>query len=113
TDLTPDGGRGDWYLYRVAETYLLRAEAYYWKGDLANAAADINAVRTRAGAAPIAPGDVDMNLILDERARELYYEEPRKTELTRISYIFALTGKPAYNGKTYSMANFSQDNFWY
>lgn len=113
TDLTPDGGRGDWYLYRVAETFLLRAEAYYWKGDLANAAADINAVRTRAGAAPITAGDVDMNLILDERARELYYEEPRKTELTRIAFIFAQTGKPAYNGKTYNMANFSQDNFWF
>ena len=113
TDLTPDGGRGDWYLYRVAETYLLRAEAYFWKGDLTNAAADINAVRTRAGAAEIPAGDVNMGVILDERARELFYEEPRKTELTRIAFLFAETGKAAYNGKSYSMANFSQDNFWY
>lgn len=113
TDLTPDGGRGDWYLYRVAETYLLRAEAYFWKGDLTNAAADLNAVRTRAGAAEIPSGELNMDVILDERARELFYEEPRKTELTRISYIFAQTGKAAYNGKTYSMSNFSQDNFWY
>ena len=113
TDLTPDGGRGDWYLYRVAETYLLRAEAYFWKGDLVNAAADINAVRNRAGAASIAAGDVNMDVILNERARELFYEEPRKTELTRIAFIFAETGKAAYNGKSYSMANFSEDNFWY
>lgn len=113
TDLTPDGGRGDWYLYRVAETYLLRAEAYFWKGDLTNAAADLNAVRTRAGAAEIPAGDINMGVILDERARELFYEEPRKTELTRIAFLFAETGKAAYNGKSYSMANFSQDNFWY
>ena len=32
---------------RLAETYLIRAEAYVWKGDLASAAADVNAVRTK------------------------------------------------------------------
>ncbi|PHN03437.1 RagB/SusD family nutrient uptake outer membrane protein [Flavilitoribacter nigricans] len=113
TDLTPDGGRGDWYLYRLAETYLLRAEAYFWKGDLVNAAASLNPVRTRAGAAEIPAGEINMDVILNERARELFYEEPRKTELTRIAFIFAETGTPAYNGKSYSMANFSEDNFWY
>ncbi len=113
TDPTPDGGRGDWYLYRVAETYLLRAEAYFWKGQLTEAAADLNAVRNRAGAASLDPNQVNMDEILNERARELYYEEPRKTELTRVSYIFAMTGKQAYNGKTYSLDNFSQSNFWY
>ena len=113
TDNTPDGGHGDWYAFRVAETYLLRAEAYVWKNDPGNAALDLNAVRTRAGAAPYAPAEVNIGTILDERARELYYEEPRKTELTRIAYIFAQTGKQAYNGKTYSLANFHEDNFWY
>lgn len=113
TDLTPDGGRGDWYLYRLAETYLLRAEAYYWKGDLASAADDLNAIRTRAGAAPIAANEFNMDVLLNERARELFYEEPRKTELTRIAFIYAQTGKTAYNGKTYSLANMTQDNFWY
>jgi len=107
------GGHTDWYIFRIAETYLLRAEAYFWKGDLANAAADINAVRTRAGCAPITAGQVDMDMILNERARELYYEEPRKTELTRIAYIFAQTGKAAENGKTYTLANFSTANYWY
>lgn len=113
TDITPDGGHGDWYAFRLAETYLLRAEAYAWKDDLANAALDLNAVRTRAGATAYAPGEVNIGTILDERARELYYEEPRKTELTRVAFIFAITGKQAYNGKTYSLANFHQDNFWY
>lgn len=109
----PQGGHSDWYIFRLAETYLLRAEAYYWKDDLAKAAADINAVRTRAKCDPYAAADINIGTILDERARELYYEEPRKTELTRMSYIFAKTGKVAYNGKSYNEGSFSEDNFFY
>lgn len=113
TNPMPQGGYGDWYCYRLAETYLLRAEAYFWKGDLLNAAKDINAVRTRAGCGSYALSQINIGTILDERARELYYEEPRKTELTRIAYILAKTGKPSYNGKTYNLADFSTNNFWY
>lgn len=107
------GGHTDWYVYRLAGTYLLRAEAYVWKGDLADAAADINVVRARANAAPIDPSQITIATILDERARELYFEEHRKSELTRIAFLFAQTGKTAYNGKTYKLDNFSDDNFWY
>ena len=64
----------DQYVIRLAETYLLRAEAYLGKGDKAMAAADINVVRSRAQAAPVAPGDVDIDYILDERMRELSTE---------------------------------------
>ena len=53
------------------------------KGDLAAAAADINVVRTRANATPVVAGDVNMDLILDERARELYMEEFRLSTLMR------------------------------
>jgi len=113
TNKLPQGGNGDWYCYRLAETYLCRAEAYFWKGDLTNAAADLNKVRTRAGAAAYTPAQINIGTILDERARELYYEEMRNVELTRIAFILAQTGKTAYNGKTYSLANFSTDNFWY
>jgi len=107
------GGHSDWYIFRIAETHLLRAEAYFWKGDLAAAAADINQVRNRAGAGSITAGEVNMGMILDERARELFYEEPRKTELTRMAYLFAMTGKTAENGKAYSMNNFSENNYFY
>ena len=107
------GGHTDWYVFRLAETYLLRAEAYFWKGDLANAATDLNMVRTRAKAAPYDVAQINIGTILDERARELYYEEPRKTELTRISYLFAMTGKAAENGKTYQLDNFSDNNYFY
>lgn len=112
----PWGGNTDWYIFRLAETYLLRAEAYVWKGDgvsLQKAADDVNAVRNRAGAGNLSAAEMNIGTILDERARELYYEEPRKTELTRISYIFAQTGKPSYTGKVYKMENFSEDNFFY
>lgn len=109
----PSGGHSDWYVFRLAETYLLRAEAYYWKGEMQLAADDINKVRTRAGCAPYNAADVNIGTILDERARELYYEEPRKVELTRIAYIFAQTGQTAYNGKSYNLDNFSRENFFY
>ncbi|MEZ5044517.1 MAG: RagB/SusD family nutrient uptake outer membrane protein [Saprospiraceae bacterium] len=109
----PSGGYSDWYVFRLAETYLLRAEAYFWKGDLAKAAEDMNAVRRRANAPDLNAADINIGTILDERARELYYEEPRNTELTRIAFILAQTGKAAYNGKTYSLDNFHQSNFWY
>ncbi len=105
------GGNTDWYVFRLAETYLLRAEAYLWKGDKASAVADINAIRTRANAPGLSAATVTMSDLLDERARELYYEEPRKTELTRIAYIYAKTGLPSYTGKTYTVANFSTSNF--
>jgi len=104
------GGHTEWYVARLAETYLIRAEAYVWKGDMANAAADVNKVRQRAGCAPYTAANMSIGAILDERARELYYEEGRKTELTRIAYLFAKTGKP-YNGKTYALNNFSLSNF--
>ncbi|MEN9686719.1 MAG: hypothetical protein RLZZ28_2505 [Bacteroidota bacterium] len=112
TENTPmRGGHTDWYVMRLAETYLLRAEAYAWKGQNDLAMADINAVRTRAKCSPYTvAANINIGTVLDERARELYYEEGRKTELTRIAYIFAKTGQP-YNGKVYTVANFSTSNF--
>jgi hypothetical protein len=73
---------------RLAETYLLRAEAYFRKGDPDNAAADINVVRSRAKAIPISAGDVDIDFILDERARELVVEEPRRRTLGRMGLLY-------------------------
>ncbi len=112
-DNTPmQGGQSDWYVFRLAETYLLRAEAYMWKGDAVSAAADVNKIRNRAGASSYTAADMSIGTILDERARELYWEEPRKTELNRIAFLFAKTGL-SYNGKTYTTANLATSNFWY
>ena len=72
-----NGSYKDVYLFRLAETYLLRAEAYVNKGDQAKAAADVNTVRSRANADPAQPAEVNIDYILDERLRELYCEELR------------------------------------
>lgn len=105
---TPLGSNGDMYVYRLAETYLLRAEAYYWKGELAKAAADINKVRERAGAIPITTAQVTIDYIFDERARELFIEEPRQNELNRVSYILAKLNRDGY-----TLENIHQKNWLY
>ena len=109
----PRGGACNYYVYRLAETYLLRAEAYVWKGELDKAMADINEVHTRAGCDPYTDASkISIESVLNERARELYYEEPRCTELHRVSLIFAETGKE-YKGKTYSLDSYGKSNFYY
>jgi len=102
-----EGGNTDWYIYRLAGLYLLRAEAYYWMGQMNQAAEDINVVRKRAEATPVNPGKVTIGSIFDERAKELYFETPRVTEMSRVAYIMAQLGR---NG--YSVENMHEDN-WY
>lgn len=77
----------DEYLFRLAETYLLRAEAYIGKGTPANAADDINTIRLRANATPISASDATLDFLLDERLRELYCEEWRMVTLTRLGKL--------------------------
>ena len=105
------GGYGDYYMYRLAETYLLRAEAKYYLGD-ATAVDDVNEVRKRAGCKQLYT-TVDIDDIVDERARELYLEEWRFTELSRISYSLALSGKTDKTGKTYNKDKLYEDSFWW
>lgn len=102
------GGNGDTYVYRLAETYLLRAEAHYWKGNLSAAAEDINKVRSRAKASLVTAGSITIDYIFDERARELYTEEPRHSELVRVSNIMAKLNMFGYNLNT-----ISQKNWWF
>ncbi len=87
--LTAGGGSTytDQYYLRLAETYLLRAEAYLSKGNATSAAEDINAVRNRAKATPVDPGEVTIDYILDERARELSLEEDRRITLSRLGKL--------------------------
>ena len=73
----------DRYKIRLAETYLLLAEAQMLQNKNTEAAASINVVRARANASPVAPEDVDMDYILDERARELLGEYHRRFTLVR------------------------------
>lgn len=90
----PDGfTSNDIMVYRLAETYLLRAEAYLRSGEQKLAADDINKVRERANATPINFSDVTLDYILDERARELIVEEPRRRTLTRVGKLVERTKK--------------------
>lgn len=73
----------DKYLIRLADTWLLLAEAQMKQGKLTDAAASINVVRNRAKATPATPAKVTMDYILDERARELFGEEARRFTLIR------------------------------
>ena len=103
------GGTTDFYVYRLAETYLLRAEAHMWKGDVGSAAADVNVVRARAGASQKSGTDMSMDYIFDERARELYTEEKRWTELARVSYTMALLNRDGYSLETMHERNYYHD----
>ncbi len=90
---TSGGTHKNWQHIRLAETYLLLAEAYIGKGDQDNAAIYINVVRNRAEANPVAPGDVDIDYILDERLRELLWEAPRRMTLMRMGKWYERTTK--------------------
>jgi hypothetical protein len=75
----------DDYLIRLPETILLRAEVKWRLGDNAGAASDINLLRSRAQCGYlVSASDVSVDLILDERARELVYEESRWNTLLRM-----------------------------
>jgi len=95
------------YRMRLAETYLVRAEAYLGKGDNVNAANDINMVRNRSQAPEVAPEDVDIDYILDERARELAFEENRMQTLCRL-------GKLVERNRLYNTLNdlYDHQNLW-
>lgn len=68
---------------RLAETYLLKAEAEFLLDNSAAAAETINIIRRRANASEISPGDINIDFILDERSRELLHEEHRRYTLLR------------------------------
>lgn len=100
---------GNMYLFRLAETYLLRAEAKFYQGNAAGAAEDVNVIRRRANAKKMFT-TVTIGDICDERARELYLEEWRQPELTRISWCLARSGQPDEWGETYDLATWDKQS---
>lgn len=86
----------DLALIRLAEVYLNAAEAALATGDSAKALQYVNLLRTRAGAPTLT--SITMDNILDERARELYWEGFRRTDLIRhgkfttASYLWPFKG---------------------
>ncbi|MFC2504622.1 MAG: RagB/SusD family nutrient uptake outer membrane protein [Capnocytophaga ochracea] len=94
-------------LIRLAEVYLTYAEAVLrggTGGDRATALGYINQLRSRAygnASGNIADSDLTLDFILDERARELYWEGLRRTDLIRYgkftggSYLWSFKGGAA------------------
>ena len=78
----------DAFLFTV---YLILAEAQFRLGEMADAAITINALRTRAKATPVTAANVNLDLILDERSRELVTEEHRRYTLLRTGTWFDRT----------------------
>ncbi len=76
-------GYNDIPYLRLADVYLLLAEALHKQDKNIEAAIYLNMVRERSGASSISAGDVDMEFILDERSRELIGEEHRRYTLLR------------------------------
>lgn len=77
----------DQYFFRLAEAYLLRAEAYVNTGKNNEAAADINVLRDRAQAKKCTADQMNIDFILDERLRELTCEEKRRLTLARTNKL--------------------------
>jgi len=78
----------DLTMMRLGETYLLQAEAQFKQGKLNDAATSINELRKRAYPdypthGQVTAADINLNFILDERARELVSEENRRMTLLR------------------------------
>lgn len=79
-------------LIRLPEIYLNYAEATLrgGNGNVTEAVNRVNQIRARAygnASGNITSGDLTLNFILDERARELYWEGQRRTDLVRYNYF--------------------------
>ena len=94
----------DFPMFRLAEVYLNYAEAVTrggTGGSQATAVNYINALRTRAygnATGNITAAQLNVAFILDERAKELYFEGIRRTDLIRYGYFTEGTYLWAWKG---------------
>ncbi len=80
----------DFPMFRLADAYLMYAEAVIrgGGGNMGQAVTYVNELRARAygdASGNISASDLTLNFIIDERARELYWEAHRRTDLIRFN----------------------------
>jgi hypothetical protein len=91
----PDNGN-DFTYFRLAEMYLIKAEAEFERGNPGAALVLLNQLRARAFAAPEPLAAVDRDVILRERLFELVAEGKRRQDLIRYGqFTRAWEHKPA------------------
>lgn len=88
SDTSGDHTDIDFPMFRLADAYLMYAEAVVRGagGSLSTAADYINELRGRAygdNSGNVSQGDLDLDFIIAERGRELYWECHRRTDLIR------------------------------
>ncbi|MCW3462519.1 RagB/SusD family nutrient uptake outer membrane protein [Chitinophaga nivalis] len=71
----------DFVFFRYADVLLMKAEALLRNGDGGTAIGIVNQLRTKRGATTF--GTLDLNNLLDERGRELFWEGWRRQDLIR------------------------------
>ncbi len=96
----------DFPMFRLADVYLMYAEATLRGGaggDMNMALNLVNDIRERAygdETGHITSDELDLDFILDERARELYWEAQRRTDLIRYGYYTSADYVWAWKGDT-------------
>ncbi|MDR3338561.1 MAG: RagB/SusD family nutrient uptake outer membrane protein [Candidatus Symbiothrix sp.] len=92
----------DFPLFRLADAYLMYAEAAVRSnGNKAQAVTYVNQLLSRAGLPNITQGDLTLDFILDERARELYWEGWRRQDLIRFGKFTGEAYKWQWKGNTH------------
>lgn len=79
-------GEADISIIRLADIYLMRAEAKLRKGDAVGALADVNIVRMSRTAYTVKPtplATINLDLLFRERGFEFYWEMHRRTDMIR------------------------------
>jgi len=104
----------DFPLFRLADVYLMYAEAHIRGGaggSDANAVSYINSLRTRANNPQnnLTIADITLDFIIDERSRELHWEAHRRQDLIRFGRFTGGTYNWAWKGNATNGISISSD----